>query len=579
MPRHGQLDTDGEPTAGRAGEPETSVFGELPAAEQTVLRCGTYVGDYQLLYPIADGGMGAVWCGRPRKRTATSPRSVVIKTILPHLAAEPRLQSLFLDELEVASRIHHENVVEIRKTGESAGILFAIMDDIDGGSLSAFQKWVVLNQRPARVPDILACDLIAQAARGLHEAHELRSEDGAFLGVVHRDTSPQNILVDSTGRALVIDFGLAKSSSRIAEPSRSTSMRGKLRYMAPEQAAGRPVDRRVDVWALGATLHHLVTGTTPYDGPSDMVVLHALVTGQALLPLPPYVRPEVAEVLRKCLAHDPEARFPSAAALADELDRVVSSSDSPRPTSQYADLIDGFVHSSRVRRNESFDRALQSLQHRETIPDLGETSSPSPVIGLDDVRASRLFHERRPTTEATPQAVPIGDPPAPSEGPSSKSATRQLPLARSSVDPLASLESAPPLTGASSRRARIAIALFLVASVVAVKLSRGRELGSSTPAVPLATSVVGALPTASLEAIPPAPAGNPATAELVPAPTEAGATSTPAKAQVHPWKPATPTRPTPVPVKTAELVPRAAPSTTEKAKPASTLDTLLDQRK
>ena len=584
MPGRGKTEDEGDPTLtfrpdALEDDAATAVFGDLPEAEQTVLRCGTYVGDYQLLYPIADGGMGAVWCARPRKRVAGGPRSVVIKTILPQLAAEPHLQALFLDELGIASRIHHPNVVEIRETGESAGILFAVMDDVDGGSLSAFQKWVVSNQKPARVPDMLACHLVAQAARGLHAAHELRGEGGALLGVVHRDTSPQNILIDATGRALVIDFGLAKSVARLAEPTRSASMRGKLRYMAPEQAAGKPIDRRVDVWALGATLHQLLTGTTPYDGPNDMIVLHALVTGQALLPLPPYVRPEIAGVLRRCLAHDPEARFATAGDLADELDRVVSISDTPRPRADHADLIDGFVRSGRVRREESFDRALQSLQRRKTIPDLGEVGA-SIAVAPEESGPAPVVLDRHPGAEPDVlEGANLTDPAPPSRGapPPPTSVEAQAVSARGSRDALTMKPSrrrshSPTPPKESLWKTLVAFVVFLVAIVVAVKLSRGPERATAPPTpIAAASSSVPTVvaTTAPAAAAAPPPVSPLASAETTTSPTTAPSASHGKAVHFHPGKPPKPARPAPTPAKTAE-----APS-----KPASTLDTVLDQRK
>jgi len=570
MPGLGKGDEEGDPTLtfrpeSLEDDAATAVFGELPEAEQTVLRCGTYVGDYQLLYPIADGGMGAVWCARPRKRGEGSPRSVVIKTILPQLAGEAHLQALFLDELRIASRVHHPNVVEIRETGESAGILYAVMDDIDGGSLSAFQKWVVSNQKPPRVPDMLACHLVAQAARGLHEAHELRGEDGALLGVVHRDTSPQNILIDAAGRALVIDFGLAKSFARLAEPTRSASMRGKLRYMAPEQAAGKTIDRRVDVWALGATLHQLLTGTTPYDGPNDMLVLHALVTGQALLPLPPYVRPEVGAVLQRCLAHDPNGRFPTAAALADELDRVVSTSDTPRPRADHADLIDGFVRSGRVRREESFDRALQSLQRRKTIPDFGGAPGPE----------SLAPEESGPSPIARPEASE-----APAEGTATGPPESEIPVVHVAVAAAGMARSSRELTTMkpSKRRPKapppkesvwktlLAFAGFVVALVIAARLSQGPKPAAPAPTPPAPLTAVASPPPPSPLAEPsalPVSAPPPVPPEALPTPTSPH----PKPVHGHPPKGQKPAH--------GPVVPKAP----EPPKPASPLDTLLDNRK
>ena len=144
--------------------------------------------------------------------------------------------------------------------------------------------------------------VLADVCGGLHTAHELREvDDGPLLGVVHRDVSPQNVLVSTKGVAKLIDFGIAKARDRIAGDTNAGQVKGKIRYMAPEQAVGGAVDRRADIWAVGAILYHLLSGKPPYDGENDVQALMVLTSGRPPVPLPATVHPAIAAIVKRAL--------------------------------------------------------------------------------------------------------------------------------------------------------------------------------------------------------------------------------------------------------------------------------------
>src|SRR5690606_5718613 len=170
--------------------------------------------------------------------------------ILPQYSQDPLFRNMFLDEASIASRIEHPNVARIEYVGEHLGNYFMVLEWVDGDSVSKILR--ASEQRGERVPFGIAARILADAAAGLHAAHELKDKTGASLGVVHRDVSPQNILVSNAGTTKIIDFGVAKAKDRVSQDTSAGQLKGKIRYMAPEQALGRALDHRADVWALGA---------------------------------------------------------------------------------------------------------------------------------------------------------------------------------------------------------------------------------------------------------------------------------------------------------------------------------------
>ncbi len=195
------------------------------------LTAGSNLGHYELLLPIAKGGMAQVWAARLRG-TRGFQKLVAVKTILAGAIDSTRLEQMFLEEAQLASQIHHANVVQTLELGEHEGTLYLVMEWVDGEPVSQ-----VLAQAAEKggLPLAVAVNLIAQVCHGLHAAHELRDENGDLVGVVHRDVSPQNILITPSGKAKLVDFGIAKVTSRASNMTQQGEVKGKFGYMAPEQ--------------------------------------------------------------------------------------------------------------------------------------------------------------------------------------------------------------------------------------------------------------------------------------------------------------------------------------------------------
>jgi serine/threonine-protein kinase len=288
-----------------------------------ILLPGDRVDRYELLCPIGQGGMGQVWAVRLRKRHGFE-KLFALKALVSTSDEAPQRRAMFLDEARLASRVSHPNVCEVVDFGDEAGLLYMVLEWVDGESLFTMAKAAA--SRGMRVPLDVAVRAVADAARGLHSAHELTGDDGASLGIVHRDVSLQNILVRRDGVAKVIDFGVAKATSHISKTDAGT-IKGKLRYLAPEQILDEEPDRRTDVRALGIVLLSLLEGRPPYDGLVGNAVVRAILDGCPPGRLDdPRVDRRVRAALACALDPDRARRFATAAAFADAIESVVPES-------------------------------------------------------------------------------------------------------------------------------------------------------------------------------------------------------------------------------------------------------------
>ncbi|AKJ00448.1 serine/threonine protein kinase [Archangium gephyra] len=253
-------------------------------------------------------------------------KTLVLKRILPHLAEDPQFVEMFLGEATLAAQLEHPNVVQIFDFGEADGAYYLAMEYIDGPNLRTLSK----HARAAGVALAPVCcaRIIASACEGLAFAHDFADpKTGEPLGLIHRDISPDNILLSRQGAVKVVDFGIAKAINQ-THKTQTGLIKGKIAYMSPEQIQARPFDRRVDVYALGIVLYELLTGQKPFDATTDVSMIQAIVSE----PLVPAVsrRPDLpralGNILAKALSKEPEQRYPDCRAFQADLEHFIRAS-------------------------------------------------------------------------------------------------------------------------------------------------------------------------------------------------------------------------------------------------------------
>ncbi|WP_231511842.1 serine/threonine-protein kinase [Chondromyces apiculatus] len=279
-------------------------------------------GRYETVRPIASGGMATVYLGRALGGGGFE-RLVAIKVLHPHVASEPEFVAMFLDEARLAAQIHHPNVVATLDLVQDP--LFLVMEYVDGPSLHALLRACKRQHHP--LPLDIGLRIFLDTLAGLHAAHELVGPDGQWLRLVHRDVSPQNVLVGSDGISRITDFGVARAESRITT-TRGGALKGKLGYMSPEQVKAQAVDRRSDVYAAGAVLWEVLTGERLFKADNEAAMITQILLGSP--PGPRSVAPAIPEAIEAAcmtaLANDVNQRYPTAAAFAEGLERAVAMS-------------------------------------------------------------------------------------------------------------------------------------------------------------------------------------------------------------------------------------------------------------
>jgi serine/threonine-protein kinase len=489
---------------------------------ESTLTPGYALDRYELLCALATGGMATVWLARMRGKRGFE-KLFAIKTIRAELSDDAHFEEMFLDEAHIAAGIQHPNVANILELGEKDGILYLVMEWVDGESLARVRKFAA--KAGAKIPLGLALRIIADACAGLHAAHELKDEEGRERGVVHRDVSPQNILVATSGAVKVIDFGIAKAENRAAPKTRTGIVKGKLQYMAPEQARATqgPIDRRVDLYALGVCMYELIADQLPFDGENQFEIL-AKVTGTE--PPPPIqgLPDSVREILDHSLARDPNERFASAAAMRRAIESAMTELGVSSTSDDVAAFVAQHLPERAAKRKEIVTKALKDAAQRAQESDpLSRTGE----VALD--ARGRPVSDSVPRAQTAVSRAPAVPPPAPSR---SLRSARDI-LDRPSADPaIGTLISAEMAASAGIPRAgggKRFLALLLVAGAAAGGYymyfvwphARGNPLSagpqaSASASAPTATSAA-ALPSASA-----APAPSPTLVVAPPAPTPSG---------------------------------------------------------
>ncbi|HET6612767.1 MAG TPA: protein kinase [Kofleriaceae bacterium] len=279
---------------------------------------GERVGKYDVLALLALGGTAEIYLARIGGE-AGFEKLVVVKCLHEHLADSEDFVTMFLDEARLGAQLDHSNIVQMLELGQHNGRYFIVMEYLAGMSLAQMSRAGKTRIPGGRLPvDVTLC-LATQACAGLHYAHE-RTADGRPLNIVHRDISPQNLVISFDGSLKVVDFGIAKADARQTRTATGT-IKGKFAYMAPEQALAQPVDRRTDVFALGVVVHELLTGARLFKRESAYETYQAIVKGEIAPPstLNPEVDAEVDKVVLTALAREADHRFPSAQAFGETL--------------------------------------------------------------------------------------------------------------------------------------------------------------------------------------------------------------------------------------------------------------------
>ncbi|RKH34228.1 PEGA domain-containing protein [Corallococcus praedator] len=283
-------------------------------------------GKYLLLDRVNIGGMAEVWRGKQFGASGFE-RLVAIKRILPNIAEDEEFISMFIDEAKISVQLTHANIAQIYELGQIASSYFISMEYIPGKDMRAIFDRCRKKGEPAPVPLVAFC--VAKMCEGLDYAHRKKDGMGRELNIVHRDISPQNVLVSFEGEVKVIDFGIAKAAGK-ATKTQAGILKGKFGYMSPEQIRGLPLDRRSDVFAIGVCLYEMLTGERLFVGDSDFSVLEKV--RKAEVPSPSTYNRRIPEALErivlKALAKDVDERYQYASELGDDLQRFLLTSDS-----------------------------------------------------------------------------------------------------------------------------------------------------------------------------------------------------------------------------------------------------------
>lgn len=467
------------PPAPAPAVPQAPVAPAISAATQRIpvfsgeLAAGQLFGQYSLIEKIAIGGMAEVWKARMRGVEGFE-KTVAIKRILPHLTDNSAFLSMFIDEAKLAAQLNHPNITHIYDLGKIGEVYYIAMEFVEGRNLRALLS--AARRRGLQVPVGLSLLIAARLASALDYAHRKKDFDGRDLGLVHRDVSPQNVLLSYEGDIKLCDFGIVKAVSK-ASHTQMGALKGKLQYMSPEQAWGRAVDGRSDLFSLGSLLFEMLTGRRLFPGDNEITVLDAVREGrvESARDVEPSVPVEVDEVVRKALARDPAQRYASASEMQSALETVLYNL---RPAPTQADLA-------------AFLRQL--FLDPAPVIEPGATASettPSPLRRLTDLAAASSSTARTapPAAIASPSQPPSTSPSA--VLPATPHVTVEHPKSAPGVQVIAppkgeSVDLGEVGGGEKGRGFKLLVAaLLLVALAVAVwnmVRSRGDDDGAATP--------------------------------------------------------------------------------------------------
>lgn len=366
-----------------------SVRPRKPSAEgrSELCRPGDVFGRYEVLFPIASGGMAIVYAARTRGE-GRFQKPVAIKLMLPHLTRDERFSSMFMDEATLAANIQSPHVVSTLDLGREGDVLYMAMDLVLGPTLRELHD-------AGRIPPPVAASILVQTARGLHDAHQARSVSGELLRLVHRDVSPHNVLVGVDGRARLSDFGVARAIHRHSH-TETGELKGKLAYFSPEQLEARDdLDHRSDVFALGVVAWETFAGERLFAAPNPLA-LAKLIASKEIARLDEHAAlpEEVADVVDRALKRDPNDRFPTAEAFGEALERAARATFGVVSTTEVGALVRE-LGGERVR---SLERRIQRLMTAGAPSGTFEITGP--VAAVDVPEPTPVIPELAPSNDA-----------------------------------------------------------------------------------------------------------------------------------------------------------------------------------
>jgi serine/threonine-protein kinase len=438
------------------------------------------VGRYTLHGEIASGGMATVYFGRLMGQAGFS-RVVAIKRLHPQFVRDEDFRAMFLDEARVCARVRHPNVVSILDVVELEGELCLVMEYVQGETFSRLMRTARLAQNGIAVE--MVAGIVSGVLDGLHAAHEARSERGEPLGIVHRDVSPQNIMVGVDGVARVVDFGVAKATGRL-QTTRDGQLKGKLSYMAPEQIRGGVVDRRTDIYSASVVLWEALAGRRLFDGDHDAVV-YGKVLESPVAPPSQYaagIGAALDAIVLRGLARDPESRFPTALEMAVAIEGAVPLASAR----QIGRKVQYLAEATLLRRAERF----AEIENISSIDQKHAQSALMPAAASSAPSASTWAHSIGSGGSAAQSADPAR-PPVPSNPALAAEAAGPQSLDPRSVSQLTNLSMSGHgrISRAPRSRARLMAAviggasaglLLLVGLLVAVSWRQHSLLGGDT---------------------------------------------------------------------------------------------------